>query len=145
MNDDQKILAQYDEAMEDIDNPTLKDAFLMGSKIGWDNWCEFTHTQDRFDEGYNFVLDDIAGLLPEMFKQYGGKMADEIIEQFKPIKEEKPEPDLNIAEAMEKSGVKLKFWACPDCPKSLIYWKGALATCRTCLKTNEPKEAENDT
>jgi hypothetical protein len=30
-----------------------------------------------------------------------------------------------------------KFWACPDCDRSLVDWSGDIATCRNCGKNNQ--------
>lgn len=35
-----------------------------------------------------------------------------------------------------------KFWACPNCEKSMVDWTGDRATCRTCGKTNGDRQVE---
>lgn len=33
--------------------------------------------------------------------------------------------------------IPFKFWTCPDCEYPMIKWKGNLATCCNCRKTNK--------
>lgn len=45
----------------------------------------------------------------------------------------------------ELAGVSFDFWICPDCPNSQIEWKGTLATCQICGRTNEDAAMKDGT
>lgn len=38
------------------------------------------------------------------------------------------------------SSLPFKFWACPDCDKSMVDWDGRIATCQNCGKTNGDRQ-----
>ena len=35
------------------------------------------------------------------------------------------------------SGVRFKFWACPDCDRSIVKWEGDKAVCQSCGRSNK--------
>ena len=63
-------------------------------------------------------------------------------EKMPDIPQTPPEPEPDLIDAIEKSGVKVRFWACTDCVGSCVSWSGDVAKCESCGKTSAPPETE---
>jgi uncharacterized Zn finger protein (UPF0148 family) len=48
-------------------------------------------------------------------------------------------------EVLEYLDVPFKFWRCPDCESPTIKWKGDLAICCRCGKTNNHETNQSQT